>query len=743
LKEANKAGHLFVAAAGNSKGGTNIDTSPVYPASYGEDDKVYNVLSVAALNNKGDRASFSNYGSKSVDISAPGVSILSSFPNRPNNLPAVALSTVQSSDGKVGKAVVAGFGVDEIGGKDQADTEGAKEARGTFMQKALADIGHDMNDSNKEILLVDDDGSDDGSGNGEVAGKPCMSTLQLPDVGPDLSEAIKRATGQTPEVKQGKCDRVLTPTESFDTSKTLVWATGKAPYTANPLPNSFVRNLTPTDRTKLKDFLTGGGKLVLTGMDALYMNESDTTLVTGPLGLNVQDVGHLSSFNVAGESYNLNGPNRDPDLHDVLTPNSSKVATTQGSYSNEDTLQFLSGTSMAAPHATGAAALAASLKPALLSDPVPSDCLNPTVPDPNEPERCDPPTMRLKKVVMNGSKRFPLNSENKTPTDGQTITGAIVDAMGTLKQVDNTPPSTPTLDLEADSDTGKLDNDDITNVNKPIFSGEAEAGSTVILYEGDKELGQAKADSKKTWSITLSESLGDGKHIIKAYAKDLVENESEEPDPELTVTIDTVAPNIIFNGDISDGAKYYYGDVPSEPTCTVDDGTDGSGDDEECTVSGYSSEVSEKHTLLTSEEEDIAGNKTEPKQLSYQVLPWTPKGFYSPVNMLDSNNKPVVNTGKAGSTVPIKFEVFKGDKELTDTNSVKGFSAVATRCEPGLTTDNIELTGTGNTALRYDATDGQFVYNWKTPPNSAGTCIELTMTTSDDVSSLSALFKLK
>lgn len=65
---------LFVAAAGNN--GENADTTPMYPAAY----DLPNILSVAAINNQGNLASFSNYGVKSVDIAAPGVSVLSSVP---------------------------------------------------------------------------------------------------------------------------------------------------------------------------------------------------------------------------------------------------------------------------------------------------------------------------------------------------------------------------------------------------------------------------------------------------------------------------------------------------------------------------------------------------------------------------------------------------------------------------------------------------------------------------------------
>jgi hypothetical protein len=69
------AGIVFVAAAGNS--GTGNDAAPNYPASY----DVPNVISVAATDHNDQLASFSNYGATSVDLAAPGVSILSTLPN--------------------------------------------------------------------------------------------------------------------------------------------------------------------------------------------------------------------------------------------------------------------------------------------------------------------------------------------------------------------------------------------------------------------------------------------------------------------------------------------------------------------------------------------------------------------------------------------------------------------------------------------------------------------------------------
>jgi len=71
---ANK-GVLFVVAAGNET--ADLNKSKVYPASY----QTPNMISVAAITNKGKLASFSNYGSQTVDLAAPGENIYSTLLN--------------------------------------------------------------------------------------------------------------------------------------------------------------------------------------------------------------------------------------------------------------------------------------------------------------------------------------------------------------------------------------------------------------------------------------------------------------------------------------------------------------------------------------------------------------------------------------------------------------------------------------------------------------------------------------
>ena len=81
IADAQKAGILFVVAAGNDS--TNNDVEPAYPASYTKDHKdqdITNIISVGASDNQDAPASFSNFGHRTVHVFAPGVDILGSVP---------------------------------------------------------------------------------------------------------------------------------------------------------------------------------------------------------------------------------------------------------------------------------------------------------------------------------------------------------------------------------------------------------------------------------------------------------------------------------------------------------------------------------------------------------------------------------------------------------------------------------------------------------------------------------------
>lgn len=74
IRDAQKQGILFVAAAGNE--GRNTDVKGYYPAGY----SLSNIISVAALDSRKRLLASSNFGTRTVDIAAPGKNIFSALP---------------------------------------------------------------------------------------------------------------------------------------------------------------------------------------------------------------------------------------------------------------------------------------------------------------------------------------------------------------------------------------------------------------------------------------------------------------------------------------------------------------------------------------------------------------------------------------------------------------------------------------------------------------------------------------
>ncbi len=74
ITRAGNANVLFIAAAGNST--FNCETSSCYPAEYAN----ANVIAVASITSTGAISSFSNYGSTTIDIGAPGSGVWSTVP---------------------------------------------------------------------------------------------------------------------------------------------------------------------------------------------------------------------------------------------------------------------------------------------------------------------------------------------------------------------------------------------------------------------------------------------------------------------------------------------------------------------------------------------------------------------------------------------------------------------------------------------------------------------------------------
>ena len=131
------------------------------------------------------------------------------------------------------------------------------------------------------------------------------------------------------------------------------------------------------------------------------------------------------------------------------------------------------------------------------------------------------------------------------------LTAAAVDAAGNTSvasailavTIDTTDPNAPGVaDLDAGSDSGTLDDDNITNDTTPTLAGTSDVGAVITLTSSvDGAVGTATADGAGVWALTSS-ALTEGAHDLTATATDAAGNTSAAS-AALTVTIDSLLPN--------------------------------------------------------------------------------------------------------------------------------------------------------------------------------------------------------
>lgn len=144
---------------------------------------------------------------------------------------------------------------------------------------------------------------------------------------------------------------------------------------------------------------------------------------------------------------------------------------------------------------------------------------------------------------------------------------------------DQSPPDPSIPDLLTSSDSGNRDDDNVTSIAAPAFSGTAEANTKVHVFANDQLVGQGVSGTNGDWEVTV-EPLDDGAYEITTVIEDLAGNRSD-PSAPLEVWVDTVAPNTPYLDLISDTGRHDADEVTNgnrpEVTVTANDTEDGNG----------------------------------------------------------------------------------------------------------------------------------------------------------------------
>ena len=203
-------------------------------------------------------------------------------------------------------------------------------------------------------------------------------------------------------------------------------------------------------------------------------------------------------------------------------------------------------------------------------------------------------------VQANGQWTVPGSTLlNDLPQGLTTITANTFDAAGNPGvatgaypiTVDTTAPAASTANTLTDnvgSVTGTINSGDITDDSTPTYSGTAEPGATVIIYDKGNEIDRVPVDATGAWTYTPSTPLADGAHSFTNAVMDPAGNTGPTSAAtaftvdttlvviSITQVVDNVAPitgNLSEGGVSNDTTPTLSGQATPGATVTVYDGT--------------------------------------------------------------------------------------------------------------------------------------------------------------------------
>jgi serralysin len=273
----------------------------------------------------------------------------------------------------------------------------------------------------------------------------------------------------------------------------------------------------------------------------------------------------------------------------------------------------------------------------------------------------------------------------------------------TIDSVAPTAPTTP--DLIAASDSGVSNVDNITNVTTPTFTGSAEAGATVTLFNGTTKAGTGLAAADGSWTITSS-ALGTGSHSISTKATDVAGNVSAAS-LALTVVIDTATttptrPDLLAASDsgVSNTDNLtnvttptFAGSAEAGSTVTLFDGALAIGTGTATAAGTWSivaSPLADGVHSITDKADDVAGNVSASSTALGVTI-----DTQAPVapTLTGGSTTTLIGKGEAGATVSLSDGTYTIGTATVGSGGNWSMSFVASATQRGLVAAQIDKAG--------------------------------------------------
>ena len=221
--------------------------------------------------------------------------------------------------------------------------------------------------------------------------------------------------------------------------------------------------------------------------------------------------------------------------------------------------------------------------------------------------------------------------------------------------------------------TGPLHNGDTTDDNRPTFSGSAEAGGKVIIYDNGTPIGTATVGDDGKWSFTPSSDLPEGNHAFTTEVLDKAGNSSGQGAP-LNVVVDTstvdvsighvidavgsITGDIAANGVTDDTRPEIDGKGKAGATITVYDGSVALGTTTVKPDGTWSfkptTDLAEGPHSLKAESKDLAGNVSDSSTFNFSVDTTAPAkpSIGEVIDDVGAITGPIANGGVTDDSTP-------------------------------------------------------------------------------------------